>query len=343
LRDGNAIAGNCEFIEGESLPDLPISNVEWLLREAANERTLQLSQRTEFDDAQWKGTFERLRIGAGLRVHLNKVEARRDLALEAVADRDDPWIASQITLDGRTEIEFTDGARTALTVDCAAMYRLSGPRAVFRLEAGTRYQSAGYTLEPDRIEQLLDGNIPKVLAPLFDREMTGSRIVALQTGRRLRSLARSLFAPGLTGVLRSLMIEGTVLQLLAVQAALAADLEQLRAPRHQLTAREREAVHEARRLLLSEMRQPPTLQELATAVGLTEKRLNAGFRMEFGATVFEVLRNERLEHARIALQAPETSLKDVAFRVGYSHVANFITAFTARYGAPPRQYLERVD
>ena len=45
----------------------------------------------------------------------------------------------------------------------------------------------------------------------------------------------------------------------------------------------------------------PTLDELALAVGLNEKRLNAGFRALFGATVFEVLRNERLDHARIAI------------------------------------------
>ena len=91
------------------------------------------------------------------------------------------------------------------------------------------------------------------------------------------------------------------------------------------------------------MRHPPLLGELAIAVGLTEKRLNAGFRLLFGTTVFEALRNERLEHARQALQSERVSLKDVAFRVGYNHVANFSTAFSARFGATPRQYLGPAD
>jgi AraC-like DNA-binding protein len=60
----------------------------------------------------------------------------------------------------------------------------------------------------------------------------------------------------------------------------------------------------------------------------------------FGATVFEVLRNERLEHARQALEEGTVSLKEVSFRVGYNHVSNFVHAFRARYDAPPRQYLE---
>jgi AraC-like DNA-binding protein len=34
------------------------------------------------------------------------------------------------------------------------------------------------------------------------------------------------------------------------------------------------------------------------------------------------------------------SLKEVSFRVGYNHVSNFVSAFTARYDAPPRQYLD---
>jgi AraC-like DNA-binding protein len=95
--------------------------------------------------------------------------------------------------------------------------------------------------------------------------------------------------------------------------------------------------------LLADMRRPPSLDEVALAVGLTEKRLNAGFQMLFGTTVFESLRNERLEHARIALQSEEMSLKEVSFRGGYNHVTNFVSVFTARYGAPPRQYLDHAS
>jgi transcriptional regulator GlxA family with amidase domain len=35
----------------------------------------------------------------------------------------------------------------------------------------------------------------------------------------------------------------------------------------------------------------------------------------FGATAFELLRNERLEHARLAVQTGEVSLKQVAYRL----------------------------
>ena len=40
-----------------------MSNVEWLLREAMDERTLRISERAVFDDASWRATIERLQIG----------------------------------------------------------------------------------------------------------------------------------------------------------------------------------------------------------------------------------------------------------------------------------------
>jgi AraC-like DNA-binding protein len=156
----------------------------------------------------------------------------------------------------------------------------------------------------------------------------------------MRTLAGNLFNPRLTGPLRRLMMEGVVLQLVAVQAAAAAE-QPLSRERGGLTARERRAVEEARQRLLADMRKPPALGDLADAVGLSEKRLNNGFRQMFGATAFETLRNPRLEHARQALEEGAVSLKEVSFRVGYTHVSNFVHAFRARYNAAPRQYVGR--
>lgn len=316
-----------------------MSNVEWLLREAMDERTLRISERADIDNETWRATIERLQIGPGLRVFLTDAEARQDVTVEARDDRTDQWMASQVTIEGRADIDFLDGHRTHATVDHAVLFRASGRRAAYTVKAGAKFHSAGFGLEIDRIVRLFDGEVPEVLQVLVEREIGGSRIVPMRGDRAMRMLARSLFGQGLNGPLRSLMMEGAVLQLLAVQAAAAAHRRRSRTQRG-LSVRERDALHEARRRLLADMRQPPSLGELALAAGLSEKRLNQGFREIFGATVFDVLRNERLAHARLVLQAEEALLKDVAFRVGYNHVSNFITAFTARYGAPPRQYLE---
>jgi transcriptional regulator GlxA family with amidase domain len=132
------------------------------------------------------------------------------------------------------------------------------------------------------------------------------------------------------------MVEGMVIQLFALHVAALGTVPVARAV---LTRREQKKVREAREHLLSDMRNPPSLGMLAALVSLSEKKLNAGFRAQFGTTVYETLRNERLEHARLVLEEGRTPLEDVARRVGYNHVTNFINAFTAHYGAPPRRYL----
>jgi AraC-like DNA-binding protein len=314
-----------------------MANVEWLLREAMDERTLRMGERNAIDDARWRATIERLQLGPGLRVFLTDATARQDLTVEARDDRADRWMGSQVTIAGRADIDFLDGTCTHASADQAVLFRPSGRAAAYSLKAGTRFHSAGYGLDIERIVRLFDGEVPEALRGLIEGEVAQSRVIALRSDRVMRHLAGSLFGRGLNGPLRALMMEGAVIQLLAVQAAAAAR----RRSRHRsLAARDHDAIHEARRRLLADMRRPPSLGELAIGVGLSEKQLNAGFRLLFGETVFGVLRNERLAHAQIVLHSEAVSLKEIAFRVGYNHVTNFITAFTARYGAPPRQYAE---
>jgi AraC-like DNA-binding protein len=317
-----------------------VSNVEWLLREAMDEHTLRIGKRVVLDDERWQATIERIEIGGGLRVFLTEAEARHDITVEARDDRTDFWIGSQVTIDGSAGIDFLDGERMRVMVDRALLFRPSGRRAAYSLAAGTRFHSAGYGLEVGRIRRLFGRDMPPMLAGLLERDVGTSRMVAMPADRPMRKLARNLFSRRLNGPLRALMMEGVVIQLLALQVAAAAEQSPCQ-PQYGLSVRERRAIREARELLLADMRNPPSLGELATAAGITEKRLNAGFRALFGSTVYETLKNERLEHARIAFRSKKVPLKEIAFRVGYNHVSNFINAFTARYGAPPRQYLER--
>ncbi len=316
-----------------------MSNVDWLLRGAVAARALPTSARMDIDDARWRATIERVDIGTGLRIFLTDAEARRDITVEACDDRTDQWMGSQVTIAGHADIDFCDGARARATASHALLFRSSGRRAAYSLKPGARFHSAGYSLDLDRLRRLFDDDVPEVLLPLLAPEVDVSRVVAMRGDRRMRDLAYDLFASGLNGPLRILMMEGAVLQLLALQAAAVQRRPASRGSERR-SARERDAVHAARDLLLADMRKPPTLGTLAAAVGLTEKQLNTGFRTLFGTTVFETLRNKRLEHARIALAESDIPLKEIAHRVGYNHVTNFINAFSARFGAPPRRHVE---
>ncbi len=313
-------------------------NVEWLLREATK-TPLQVGEFTRVDDAHWSAVIERLEIGPGLRVILTAAQVHRPLTVEPRNNETESTMGSHVVVSGRMTLALPDGPKSRIATDRAILLRTPERAARFRLATPQRLRASAFVLQLDRLLRLFDGNPPQVLRPLIEPQVSQSRIVAMPATRRIRDLGAALFAPGLNGALRRLYQEGVVLQLLAAQVAAVARKPDAR--RNGLTARERTAVLEARERLLADMRAPPGLGELAAAVGLTEKRLNAGFRALFGGTAFETLRNERLEHARIALEAG-ASLKEIAFRVGYNHTTNFISAFAARYGAPPARYIDKI-
>jgi AraC-like DNA-binding protein len=194
---------------------------------------------------------------------------------------------------------------------------------------------AGYIMSAGRIASLCAGDVPARIRPLLHPEIDKTRIVGVPVTAQLRRVATRMLSEQITGVLRRAWLEGLALQLFAMQSALGAP-----APRA-FTATEHARIEEARQRLLLDMRNPPTAAELATAAGMSERALNSGFKALFGATIFETLRNERLEHARTVLEKEALPLKTAAERVGYRHVTNFIKAFTARYGTPPRQYAGR--
>jgi AraC-like DNA-binding protein len=319
-----------------------VSNFEWLLREAMVDTAVPSGPLFVADDENWRATIERVVLAPTLHVFLNEIEVRRDLRVESMSQPEERYVVGQVAIEGGVDFEFSGGLHARASVDTALLFRPVGPPAVYAFKAATRYHSAGYTLDLDRLERLFEGELPAALNPLVDREARQSRCLSMQGDRAMRDLASRLFARELNGALRRLTMEGAVLQLLAAQTkAMGEQSMPSRHRRRRLSGREQAALREARERLLSDMRYPPSLAELADAVGLTERRLNAGFRQLYGATVFEVLRDQRLDHARQALEGDVVSLKEVSFRVGYSHVSSFVNAFRARYGAPPRQFLER--
>ena len=94
----------------------------------------------------------------------------------------------------------------------------------------------------------------------------------------------------------------------------------------------------ARRHLLADLREPPTVDRLARRLGVGVRRLSSAFRAVLGRGVSDVVREARLEAARRAIETRDAPLKQIAWEVGYGDVTNFIHAFRNRFGAPPRRF-----
>ncbi len=100
-----------------------------------------------------------------------------------------------------------------------------------------------------------------------------------------------------------------------------------------------EKIREAKRLLISNMIDPPGIKELSRLVGLNEYQLKVGFKNIYGNTVYKYLTDHRMDQARRMLDTGNYLVNEAAAEVGYSNPSHFIAAFKKKYGFTPKKYL----
>lgn len=97
----------------------------------------------------------------------------------------------------------------------------------------------------------------------------------------------------------------------------------------------------ARDLLLSDLANPPTIEALAKASGLSILKLKRGFPKCFGRTIYDMFQQERMLEAQRRLSAGAESVSTVAVDMGYSNLSHFAQAFRRQIGVNPSEVLKR--
>lgn len=142
---------------------------------------------------------------------------------------------------------------------------------------------------------------------------------------------------------RQLYYEGKSLELIACLLDNIKDFEQKSNLVPIFCSAEIERIHYAGKLLVDNMINPSSLMELARATGMHHSKLNRGFQIIFGNTVFGYLKKIRLEKAMHLLKTGDMSCAEVSFSVGYSSLSHFSKIFRDQYGANPSSYIRRIS
>jgi AraC family transcriptional regulator len=102
-----------------------------------------------------------------------------------------------------------------------------------------------------------------------------------------------------------------------------------------IAPRERQQLLSARERLLSDLSNPPTIEQLAREAGLNQLKIKRGFNILFGISVYALFQRERMEEARRLLQ--RHSVTETASLLGYSNLSHFSAAFRKQFGMLPRE------
>lgn len=79
-----------------------------------------------------------------------------------------------------------------------------------------------------------------------------------------------------------------------------------------------------------------SLDDMARQAGSNPNTLQKHFCAVYGTTIFECLRERRLQRARQALEQDGVTVSQAAELAGYTSAANFATAYRKRFGTTPK-------
>lgn len=287
--------------------------------------------------------------GGGVKAYMEEIPILAGISLYRVDSRGNGRFGmakEDVPSEGRIILGCMRGGHGAYTMDgCASQtwrndgkfYALTpnGRSVAYDVVAEGVWQVTALRIEAEALDMLArDAGLPELARMALEGrvdDLSGAR--AMTAG--MRRLMQDLIDPRPAGGMRRLYMQGKALELLSQQCAAMEGF----ASDDTLSARDMARLREARERLLADLGNPPGLEDLAAAVGLTPRRLNKGFRVVFGTTVYDYLREARMDAARQMLEdGGDIPLKRLAWAVGYTQTSNFVTAFRRRFGVSPARY-----
>jgi len=94
----------------------------------------------------------------------------------------------------------------------------------------------------------------------------------------------------------------------------------------------------AKDLADSRYAEPLTVDDLASAAGLSRAHFSREFRAAFGESPHVYLLTRRLERAATLLRMTDKSVADICMAVGLQSVGSFTTSFVRMHGKTPTAY-----
>lgn len=210
------------------------------------------------------------------------------------------------------------------------------PPAAITFAGHTRY--IYIILHREALRTLYGGRAGELPAPLQaflagDFQQTSGRALPLSAAM-LRCL-EDVQTCSLEGHLRRLFLQSKALEIVckALEAFGRSDGHQLGASaRH--TAR---SVMKAQIILSGSFASPPSLEDLASEVGLSRSAMCTGFRQILGQSVYEFVRDRRMQQALTLLREGDDPIIQIAYAVGYSRPSSFSVAVQRHFGSTPSE------
>lgn len=183
----------------------------------------------------------------------------------------------------------------------------------------------------------------KKLYEVFHDSHHENRFVHLGTyNLKLAELIDSLNHIEQKGMIRIMLIEGIVYQILSLHMIQHDKDVKIRGNATPIFIGELEIVKKVAEKISEEVSKEYTLEQLTEKSGLTQAKLQDGFKHLYARTVTEYIRHVRLEKARDLINDKENNLNisQIVYTIGLSSRSYFSKIFKRKYGISPSKFLK---
>ena len=99
-----------------------------------------------------------------------------------------------------------------------------------------------------------------------------------------------------------------------------------------------DALAKAEQLLLRNIQEPPTIQELANEAAMSPTKFKSAFKKVYGESVYQYYLNHRMQLAHQWLLENKLNITEIAKELGYKNLAHFSRKFKEHFGELPSKY-----
>jgi len=204
------------------------------------------------------------------------------------------------------------------------------------------YQIINIYITRRELRQKLSGaydQVPADFMAVLDSTRHSPYYRVLDISPQVRMITGQMIQCPYAGTLKTLYMESKSVELI-VRLLWELNRDERQIPCPGVHPADRKQIHLAREKLLDDLSAPPRLKELARVAGLNETKLNRGFRQEFGMTVFEYYRRQRITRSKELLDQGRWNIDETAQLMGFYDTTHFIKQFKSHFGTTPGNYMK---
>lgn len=251
-----------------------------------------------------------------------------------------PIFAIHFMMEGSTEYAISND-KTIISGEKNNLWSLNAGYIGYCKFKKNIYCSSLGVIIHDKFLYELTNKYPDLLSEVYKKHLKGETFYLskdhLVTSSEMNQIIDQIRNAKLMGRVHKIYSEAKIIELIALQ------LQQhvcssCQIKQHCNRQYDIDKIHEAKRILLTDLDNPPSIQELSRKVGINEKKLKYGFKEIFNQTVYGSLFDHKMTLARKLLLDTDKTIVEVANECGYDYASHFTTAFKRKYGVSPKKY-----